>query len=624
MRTKNKGAWLVLAATLLLSVSSAAIAAPAGMQVTPFRDGKLFKGNVSYHVSRAENALINGSYQKAETSFRSAIAKNPRDYRARAGLGLALAMQFKLDGAEDQVDRALKLSPKDALAHTAKAMVLMNRLQSSSGTVMRNRQSILSQAEQHAREAINSDPNMPEARFMMGSIYKEEGRLADASREFEKACDLDPHYSSAQSALGLSYLAQGKLDDASNSFKHAIAIKSKNSTAHYGLGKVYLQRGQADAALKELNTALYLNRNSAPVQIALGDTYTAQGNTVGALKSYQEAIRIKPESPDAYMRIADIRESRVDLEHAIAELHSGLAMNPDSIELHNRVGDMSLKLEKLDDAIKEYRATLAVDPGNIQAVDGLTTGLYLKTQKEGQGAFFVSDDYESAQQNIKEAITLAPNNMMLRLADARLRALSGQEIDLKAIGEPRNDGERVAYAEALMSQNRFDEASQQFGALIVNAQNAKQTFAVADLALMLKDLNSAQLAYAKAKTFPGYEERAKRGMAKIAKVKEESRQHLTMAKDFYKKGQYNSSVDQYRAAIYNNPKDAAARLELAEAIQKTHPNADLMRDVANQYRAYLALSPTLEQKEQEKFKKKIASAESKASKIEHRAIARQR
>src|SRR6185436_7809511 len=121
-----------------------------------------------------------------------------------------LAMQFKLDGADDQAERALSLSPNNALAHTAKALTLLNRLQSSSGTVIRNRQSLLNQAEQHCRQALATDSRLPEARYMLGSVLKEEGRLPEATAEFQRACQLDPHYSAAQSALGMSYLAQGK------------------------------------------------------------------------------------------------------------------------------------------------------------------------------------------------------------------------------------------------------------------------------------------------------------------------------------------------------------------------------------------------------------------------------
>ncbi len=614
-----------LATTMLIAQTGlGAIAAPSSVQYRsmPFRENKLFRGTVSYRVSKAESQLLSGNFEKAESSFRAAVARDPKDVRARAGLGFALAMEFKIDGADQQLDQALRMAPGDPLAHTAKSLVLLNKLQSSSGTIMKNRQSILSEAEQNARQAISADPQMPEAHYMMGAVLKEEGKLAEAASEFHAACQADPKYSAAFAQLGLTHLNQGKLGDANADFKRAISINSKNSTAHFGLGKAYLQQGQADAAVKELNTALYLNRNSAPVHLAQGEAFAMQGNSVGAMKEYQEAIRIKPEMSEPYIHIADLRESRGDLEHAIAELHSGLAMNPDSVDLHRRVGELSLRDEKIDDAIKEFKQTLALSPNNQAAVEGLTTALYIKTQKEGQSAFFATDDFESAEQQINEAIALAPNNMMLRLADARLRSLSGKPVDLSRITPPTNDGERVAYAELLMSENRFGEATQQFNTLIGNASNAKQTFAVADLASILKDLPSAEAAYTKARSFPGSEERAKRGLSNIAKIREESRKHLTLGRDLARKSLYNSSVDQLRAGIYENPKDANARLELAEIIPKqAHPDAGMLRDAANQYKAYLALSPQLTVKETNKIAKHIESLEEKANKVDRKAIA---
>lgn len=607
---------LLLVSALLLSCPFPASAAQStdthGISSSPFREGKLFKGNVSYRVSRGENQLLTGSYEKAETAFRQAIARNPRDVRARAGLGFTLAMQFKLDGADDQINRALSIAPKDPMARTAKALVLLHRLQSSSGSVIKARQAILAEAESNCRQAISADSQMPEARFMLGSVLKEQGRLEEAAKEFAAACQLDVHYSAAYAALGLTDLALNRIDQAKVDFKHAIAIRSKNSTAHYGLGKLYLRQGNADAAVKELNTALYLNRNSAPVQLALGESYAMQGNTVGALKAFQESIRIKPEMPESYLRIAEIRESRGDLEHAIAEIRSGLAMNPDSPELNSRVGELSLRAEKLDDAIKGFKTALAFNPGDSASINGLTTALYLKTQKEGQSAIF-SDDFESAQQQIQEAISLSPNNMLLRLADARLRALSGQSVDLNSMGAPANDGERIAYAQALMGQNRFEDATKEFNILIANAPDSTQTFAIADLAQLIKDLSSAESAYNKAKSFPGAEARAKRGLANIAKLRQESHRHLMLARDFSRKGMTNSAIDQYRTSIYNNPKEPLARIELAELIQKqSRQDSSMMRDAAHQYRAYLALSPHLTPKERNKFEKRVASLEEKA------------
>lgn len=609
---------LAIAAVIALTATVSGASQAAG----PFREGKLFKGRVTAHTKRAETLLLRGRYDQAETAFRSAIARNSRDVEARSGLGMALAMQFKLDGADHQLDQALKMNPGNPLANTGKAMVLLHKLQSSSTTYSRNKNSILSQAEEYCKRAISSDSDLPEAHYMMGLVNKEQGRFNESAQHLREAASLDPGYSQAFAALGTTNLAMNKVGEATANFKQAITINSKNSTAHFGLGRAYLAQNRIDDALKELNTSLYLFRNSAPVHLAMGECYQAQGNTVGAIREFQESIRIKPEIADPYLRIADIREARGDLEHSIAELRSGIELNPNNPFLHQKVGDQLLMVEKLDDAIKAYRTTLQLMPDNVNAVEGLTRGLYLKAQKEGQGAYFASNDFESAEQQIQEAIQLRPNDMMLRLADAKLRSMSGKPVDLSTLGAPRNDGERIAYAEALMIQNRFQEATENLNIVINNARDQKQIFAVGDLAAMIKDHAAAETAYRKAATMPGGEARAKRGLANVAKTRLVARKDLTMARDLARKGQVNTAVDKYRDAIYNDPRNPEPRQGLAESLQKQkEQNSISIRDAAHQYRAFVALQPTMPEKEKSKYERKIEKLEARAFKLETRPVA---
>jgi len=218
----------------------------------------------------------------------------------------------------------------------------------------------------------------------------------------------------------------------------------------------------------------------------MGEAYGAQGNTVAAVREFQESIRIKPENADAYLHIADIRDSRGDIEHSIAELRSALDIMPNSSTLRGRIGDESLRVDKLDDAIKEYRAVLNADPRNGPAAQGLTRALYLKANRETNSAFFTSNEYQSAAALIDQAVQMNPNDMELRLAQAKIRSMSGATVDLSQLGTPTNDGERVAYAEALLAQNRFKDADDQMVTVLANANSGKQVCAIADLALMIK------------------------------------------------------------------------------------------------------------------------------------------
>ena len=578
------------------------------------------KGKVSREVMEADDLLSRGDWVKAADAYHKIMGRDSKNAGAVAGYGMALGKQFKLDAAEEQFNKALEIDPTNAVAHAGKALVLMNRLSSSNMTIRAQRDSILKQAENECRTALQKDPYSPEAHFQLAQSLREQGRLPEATGEYNEAIKGDPKFSEAYSGLGMLKLSQNSLGEAEGAFKQAIQYNSGNSTAHYGLGKVYLKMGNVDAAIKELNTALYQNPNSFPAHQAMGECYQAQGNNNAAIAEYHKSTLIKPENPDVYLHISDIRESRGDLELSISELRSALELMPDNQDLHLRVADESLKLEKLDDAIKEYQKVMQANPGNAQAAKGLTRGFFLKAQKETGGAFFSSNDFETAKAQLQKAIQLNPNDMELRLADAKIRVMSGETVDLSTIGAPHTDGERVAYAEALLAQNKFKESQDQMSMAIASASDARQTFAVADLALMIKDLDNAEAAYKKASVSPGGEERAKRGIDQVKKARETARQDLTLASDLARKKQLASAIDKYHAAIYDNPRNADARIGVADALERLSPASPRdLREAVVQIKAYIALSPNLPPKELEKLNKRMAKDEEKAFKLEEKA-----
>lgn len=578
------------------------------------------RGKVSRDMMEADDMMAKGDWAKAADAYKNVMNKDSKNASAFAGYGMALGKQFKLDGADEQFDKALQIDPTNAVAHVGKALVLMNRLQSSNMTIRQQRDSMLKQAENECRTALQKDPYSPEAHYQLAQSLRDQGRLDEAAKEYSEAIKSDPKYSEAYAGLGMTKLAQNSLGEAEGNFKQAIQYNSGNSTAHYGLGKTYLKMGNVDAAIKELNTALYQNPNSYPTHLAMGEAYQAQGNNNAAINEYKKSVLIKPENADAYLHVADIREGRGDLELSISELRGALEMMPDNPDLHSRIGDECLQLEKLNDAIKEYETVMNTNPGNAQAAKGLTRAYFMKAQKESGGAFFGSNDFEAAKAQIQKAIQLNPNDMELRLAMAKIRSLSGETVDLNSIGTPRTDGERVAYAEALLAQNRFKESQDQMNMVIANANDPKQIFSVGDLALMIKDLDDADAAYRKAATMPGGEERAKRGQDLVKKAREGARQDLTLATDLARKKQLASAIDKYHSAVFQNPRVPEARIGLADALERLSPPASKdLREAIVQIKAYMALSPNLPPKEVEKLQKRMTKLEEKAYKIDQKA-----
>ncbi len=532
---------------------------------------------------------------------------------------MALAKQFKLDGADDLFDRVLKQDPNNAQSYAGKATVLLNRLQSSSGSIRSQRDSILKQAEQYASQAARLAPASGEAHFALGQVYKEQERSDEAASEFRNAISFDPNLSYAYSSLGSIKLDQNSLAEASENFKRAIELNSGNSTAHYGLGATLLKENRPDDAIQELNTSLYQFPNSWPTRMALGQAYQAQGNSAAALKEYQLSTLIKPENADPYLRMADIREERGDLELALADLHSGLTQAPYNLDLRQRIADITLRLEKPDDAIKAYRTILQMSPNNPAAVKGLSQALYLKAQKAAVGALLASNDYEAALSTLDEAIKLNQNDMELLLAKAKLMSLAGSKPDLSTMGQPANDGQKVAYAQALMASGDFQKETELLQAVVNDQTDAKQSYALGDIALMIRDLDNAEAAYKKGLSQSGSPDRGQRGLTQIAQLRKTAQDDIPVADELYKKKQFEGAVAKYREALASNPRLPDARFGLAKALETTpKANSAMLDEAVMQYQYYLSMKQDLPQKDKEKLVSQCAKLTDKAAKLKQK------
>ena len=136
---------------------------------------KLLKGKVDRQVLFADQLMLKGKYSEAADLYKDTLNRNKNNTAAKMGYGMALAKQFKLDGAEEQFDQILAADPQSSQGLAGKALVQFNRLQSSSNTVIKNKDAILQNAEslvkqglskrsRHARSPLHSGHDLQRAR----------------------------------------------------------------------------------------------------------------------------------------------------------------------------------------------------------------------------------------------------------------------------------------------------------------------------------------------------------------------------------------------------------------------------------------------------------------------------
>ncbi|HEY9682326.1 MAG TPA: tetratricopeptide repeat protein [Oculatellaceae cyanobacterium] len=567
--------------------------------------------NINRQLQAAGDCMVDGRYADAADIFKQALSLVPDSVEAMAGLGMALGRQNKLDEADEQFDKVLTINPNNAVAHCGKAMVSLNRYSSTKDTSGKPRAQLLKEAGRECNKALDADPRVVEAHYLLGKVYREENRLDRAEQAFSGAVKLDPHYAGAWVALGMVQTQREKYGPALESFNQAISVSPNNASAYFGRGQLYAKQGQTDRAVKEFNMSLYKNPNNPAVHLALGKSFDLQGDSIAAVKEFQEAIKLKPEDPEPYVELASDYESRGELDNSIAKLRAGLKILPNEPSLRLMVGSANMRAGRFDEAIADYLNVLGVQPKSVDAAQGLVRALYVKSQREPAIAVERTGDYQRAKTLVAQVVEGNPDSLVARYAAAELSAIAGETPTLDTIGVPKTDADRLALAEANLAEYKFSEADELFKRAVYNATKPKECFAIADLAYSLRALDAAETAFRKGLTFVNADARARKGLEAVTTARQTAQQDFQQADELYKHRMFAQAAAKYFSAVFGDPRNADARLGLAQSLEKlpasqSGPGSRNYRLALLQYRLYLKMAPSYAIHDVQKFNRKIA------------------
>lgn len=577
--------------------------------------------NVSAQMRAASQLMVDGKYSEAVEVFKQIIAIVPNDVEALAGMGMALGRQQKLDEADAQFNRVLEIDANNAVAHCGKAMTSLNRLQATSESDKKQRSALLKQAGRECNKALDADPRVVEAHYLLGKVYREEGRLDRAEQAFAGAAKLDPKYANAWAYLGFVQVQQGKYSVGEENLRRAISISVNNSTAYFGLGQMYAKQGQFDKAVREYGMAIYKNPNNDAFHIAYGQAEQQLGESVAAQREFLEAIRLRPDNPEGYLSLAASFMTRGDVLNAVVKLRQGLQAIPSDVALHLAIADANIRLGKVTQAIADYEFVLTTIPSSGDAARGLARAFYVRSLRESTGGFLKADDYNKARDLLSQATGANPTNLQIRYAQAALLALSGQAPSLTPMGVPTTIEERAALAEALLALNNFKESDEQFRRAINESVDPAQVFNIADNALASSDLDLSEAAYRRALSFPNSDTRGRQGLEVVSRAREDGKSSFNQAQDYLQKRNFLPAAEKFHDAIYGDPRNPDARLGLAQSLEKltftlSSDNARNLREASHNYRMYISLTPSMPPSVAEKFMRKVAKLDEQASKFD--------
>jgi len=121
-------------------------------------------------------------------------------------------------------------------------------------------------------KSVALSPPVFEARFNLGSLYLEDGRLDDAIRLLEEAAKLSPNHEMLNERLARAYMLKGRGQDAYRTLTLLKRLYPNNWYASLGLATLYAANNHPEQAKPLLAEALRFGGEAARKE---GATYPA-------------------------------------------------------------------------------------------------------------------------------------------------------------------------------------------------------------------------------------------------------------------------------------------------------------------------------------------------------------
>jgi len=257
------------------------------------------------------------------------------------------------------------------------------------------------------KNALQQDPNLGEARFLLGKALLEAGDPRGAEVELRKAFELKYTFDLTIPLLAKAMLAEGQAKKVIDEFSKTELSGEAKANLNTSLSQAYRAVGNREAAQEAIVAALAAKPDYAPALIVQARTKAAQEDVSGALSIVDGILDKTPGDPEALMLKASLLAFKGDQAGAMELYNRALQSKSDYLPAHTAIISTLMQKGALDDAAKQLEAMKKVAPKNLQT-------LYLEAQLAYQ-----RKDFKSVRDISQQLIKAAPNSpLFLQLAGA--------------------------------------------------------------------------------------------------------------------------------------------------------------------------------------------------------------
>jgi tetratricopeptide (TPR) repeat protein len=177
-------------------------------------------------------------------------------------------------------------------------------------------------------DTVAKRPQNAYARYNLGKVLAETGRLPEAIVEDEAAVRLRPTMAPAQNNLGKALFDLGRLDEAIAHYEKAVQLEPAYGRAHYNLGLALVAAGHQTDALAHFEMAARLNPSDVDARGNWGSVLLDLGQTAAAEKQFREVLALNPDLPEARCNLGTVYLLQENFSAAADQFEAALRLAP--------------------------------------------------------------------------------------------------------------------------------------------------------------------------------------------------------------------------------------------------------------------------------------------------------
>ena len=258
------------------------------------------------------------------------------------------------------------------------------------------------------KNALQQNPKLAEARFLLGSALLESGDITGAEVELRKALELKLPADDVMPMLARTLLAGGKANKLLEEFGNTkLAAGEPLAAFNTSLAAANALIGNRDVAKQLLAEALATKPDYIPALLADVRETFANKDLPGARSKLDALLLNNPGNPEALLMKGSLLNIEGDASGALTEYRKAIEAKPTYLAAHSAVITSLLLANKLDDAATQLEVLKKVAPKHPQT-------LYFDAQINYQ-----RKDFKAARESAQQLIRVSPNNpLALQLAGA--------------------------------------------------------------------------------------------------------------------------------------------------------------------------------------------------------------